>query len=87
MEKTSDILTENQINLIWGNANFGNDKSIEDKHKLIAKGLLQCVSGFSTGYTIQQILEELGLVLQTRELSQRGKRYLYAAYGINEPSI
>jgi hypothetical protein len=80
MEKVTDIVTEKQINIAWGNADFGNDRNAIDKYKLIANGVLKCASGFCTGDTMQCILEELGLVLQTWELSPRGKRYLFAAY-------
>ena len=80
MEKLTDIITEKQINIAWGNANFGADRNAIDRYKLIANGLLKCAVGYSTGHTMQCILEDLGLVLQTWELSPRGKRYLFAAY-------
>ena len=80
MEKVTDIITEKQINIAWGNADFGSDRNAIDKYKLIANGVLKYASGFGTGHTMQCILEDLGLVLPTWELSPRGKRYLFAAY-------
>lgn len=78
MEKVEDLVTDKQIDLAWGNANFGNTGLT--KRELIANVLLKCASGFETGHTAKCIVEDLGLVTQRWELSQRGKRYLFAAY-------
>jgi len=80
MNKVTDIITDAQINIAWGNADFGKDRNSKDKHELIANGVLKCAAGFATGHTMQCILEDLGLVLPTWELSPCGKQYLYYAY-------
>jgi hypothetical protein len=77
MEKVEDLVTDKQIDLAWGNANFGGTHS---KREVIANTLLKCASGYHTGHTAKCIVEELGLVTQKWQLSQRGKRYLFAAY-------
>ena len=77
MEKVEDLVTDEQINLAWGNANFGPDYS---RREIIANCLLKYASGYRTGHTAMCILQELGLLTQRRELSKRGKRYLFAAY-------
>ena len=77
MEKVEDLVTDKQIDLAWGNANFGETHS---KREVIANTLLKCSCGYYTGHTAKCIVEELGLVTQRWELSQRGKRYLFAAY-------
>jgi len=77
MENVQDLVTDKQVDLAWGNANFGDNYS---KRDIIANTLLKCASGYETGHTAKCIVEELGLVTQRWELSQRGKRYLFAAY-------
>ena len=77
MEKVEDLVTDKQIDLAWGNANFGVTHS---KREVIANTLLKCASGYHTGHTAKCIVEELGLVTQKWQLRQRGKRYLFAAY-------
>lgn len=77
MEKTEDLVTDQQIEIAWGNANFGGSHS---KRDIIANTILKCASGYHTGHTAKCIVEELGLVTKDWKLSQRGKRYLFAAY-------
>jgi hypothetical protein len=76
MDKVNDIVTDSQVELAWGNANFG-DVSPRD---VIANTLLKCAVGYATGRTARVICEELGLVTGDWQLSQRGKAYLFAAY-------
>lgn len=77
MEKVEDLVTDKQIDIAWGFANFGEGLT---KREIIANTLLKCASGYQTGHTAKCIVEELGLVTQKWTLSQRGKRYLYSAY-------
>lgn len=82
IETTIDLVTDAQVDLAWGNADFGNIS----KREVIANTLLKCASGYHTGHTASCIVQELGLVTQNWKLSQRGKRYLFAAY-CNEKSV
>lgn len=77
MENVKDLITDKQIEIVWGHANFGGSHT---KREIIANTVLKCASGFHTGRTAQMIVEELGLVTKDWKLSQRGKRYLFAAY-------
>jgi hypothetical protein len=76
MEKTVDILTDEQINFAWGNANFGDS----DRREVVANALLKYATGYGTGHTIECICRELGLTTQRGNLSTLGKRYLYAHF-------
>ena len=76
METVEQILTDEQINIAWGNANFG---SIS-KRNVVAGALLKCASGYYTGNTAKCIVEELGLVTKKWTLTKLGKRYLFAAF-------
>lgn len=77
MESVQDLVTDKQIELAWGNANFGDGPS---KREIIANTILKCASGYHTGHTAKCIVEELGLVTKDWNLSQRGRRYLFAAF-------
>lgn len=72
-----EIITDEQINAAWGNASFGKDVS---KREVIANALLKYASEYGTGYTIEQICRELGLITKQCKLNTRGKQYLYEAY-------
>lgn len=79
MKKLINIVSEEEIISVWGYANFGDDKELFDKYKIISKGLLKYASGFSTGHTLECILEELKL-LKNQKLTERGKMFLYSSY-------
>jgi len=77
MEKVQDIITDEQMEKAWGNANFGST----DKREIIRNTLLKCASGYYTGHTAKCIVSELGLVYQSKwKLSKLGQQYLFAAY-------
>lgn len=76
MDKPEILITDAQIDLVWGNANFGE----VGRRDLINNTLLKCASGYSTGRTAKCIVEELGLVTPKWKLTKLGERYLYAAY-------
>lgn len=76
MEKVEQILSDNEIDFSWGNANFGSIL----KRDVIAGTLLKCASGYHTGNTAKCIVEDLGLVTKKWTLTKKGKRYLFAAY-------
>lgn len=76
METVYDLVTDETLNKVFGDANFG-DKS---KRDVIANTLLKCACGYETGSTAKHIVQSLGLVTQKWKLSMWGKRYLYAAF-------
>lgn len=77
--KSSDIITDKAIDLIWGNADFG-DKLNENKRKVVDNALLKIACGYSNGYTAQCIIQELGLVKVDKQLTKIGKEYMYEAF-------
>ena len=76
-ETVQDLVTDKQVDLAWGNANFG--KNI-NKRKIIALTILKCASGYYSGSTATRIVEDLGLVTEDWKLSHRGKVYLFVAF-------
>lgn len=76
MEKVEELVTDEQITAVWGNADFGKIPM----RSVIAGAVLKYASGYSTGYTIKQICGELRLIGKNGTLTKLGKRYLYAAY-------
>jgi hypothetical protein len=79
METTFDLILDSQIDIAWGNANFG------DIHKrvVIGNALLKYASGYRTGHTIECICYELKLVTKNNNLTTLGKRYLFAHFSNN----
>jgi hypothetical protein len=77
MHDVKEIITDEQLNDAWGNANFGN----VDKREVLRNTLLKCAAGYKTGRTAECIVKELSLVKLTKwELTVIGKEYLFAAY-------
>jgi hypothetical protein len=76
MESTKEILSDEQIDSAWGNANFGKS----NKRDIIVNALLEYTYGYETGHTIKQICEELGLVTNQAELTTKGERYLFVHF-------
>lgn len=75
--KLEEIISNEEINGVWGNANFG---SIA-KREVIRNTLLKCASSYYSGHTATCIVRELGLVKSTNwELTKKGKQYLFEAY-------
>lgn len=76
METTEQILTDEQLNNAWGNANYGKIS----KREVVGLALLKYASGDGTGYTIETICRELRLITKQCNLTTLGKRYLYAHF-------
>jgi hypothetical protein len=71
-----EIVSENDLNEAWGNADFGNN----DKRFIVKHALLKCASGYYTGRTAKHILIELKLANDRWEMTPKGKQYLFAAF-------
>ena len=76
MEIVNEILTDEQINDAWGNADFGD----VNNRDVVANALLKYAAGYGTGNTIECICRELGLITKQCNLSTYGKLYLYAHF-------
>lgn len=80
------IVTDAEIDAVWGNANFGPCP----RRQIISDTVLKIAGGYDTGHTALIICQELGLLGRSKDperrtLTKKGKRYLYWAYrGLNE---
>lgn len=71
MKKLPKLVTLDEANSVWGNANFG-DKGF-DKLAYIKQALDKESMGYKNGWTITQILIELKLLTPKRRyMSTRG---------------
>lgn len=75
-EKIEDVVSDEELIKVWGNANFGST----DKREIVRNSLLKCACRYYTGKTAKQILEELSLVTTKWELTPKGRNYLWVAY-------
>ncbi|WP_417329212.1 hypothetical protein [Halomonas cupida] len=74
--KPEDIITDEEIERVHANANFGD----MGKREVVNQGVLKCASGYYQGHTSRQIITEHGLVTHEYELTPKGKAYLWAAF-------
>ena len=74
------IITDEEIDRIHGNANFGG----MSKRDIVNLGVLKCASGYYQGHTSAQIIKEHGLINGKYELTAKGRAYLWAAFGDGE---
>lgn len=75
-DEQNKIISDEEINTVWGSANFGNIT----KRDVIKYGLLKRTSGYHQGHTSTQILMELGLINKDFNLSKKGKLYLWTSF-------
>ena len=76
MSELQKIISDEELNKVCGNANFGNCS----KRDVLRSTLLKCASGYYTGHTAKCIVEELGLVTKKWTLTKKGKQYLYESF-------
>lgn len=76
MDNLQKIISDELVDKVWSNANFGDKMS---KRDIIRYGLLKCASGYYTGFTLKNILSELGLT-KNLTLTKIGRIYLYEAF-------
>ena len=81
MQTPSDIISDEEIDRVHANANFGSTP----KRWVVDEALLKCACGYHNGHTAQTILAEHGLIREARRrgttaLTQRGRKYLFAAF-------
>lgn len=75
-----DIITDKQINSVWGSANFGEELN-KNKRNVVDNALLKIACGYSNGYTAHCIIKELGLISEkTMKLTKLGRNYLYESF-------
>lgn len=79
------IITDEEIERVHAGANFGPTMT---KRQVVNQALLKCACGYSNGHTAATIIEEHGLIVLARRrgttaLTARGRKYLWAAFGLN----
>ena len=68
------IVTRDEVEAIKGNANFGEYVDIMDVVKF---GLLKSACGYYHGHTSTQIIIELGLITEKRNITKKGRENLF----------
>ena len=72
------LVTGEQIEKVWQNANFGDTP----RREVIFNALHQIAGNFATGHTAECIVKELRLVGVKDTLTKKGAKYLF--YAIKE---
>ncbi len=76
MNEEIEIISDEEIEKVHANANFGGMQ----KREVVNRGVLKCASGYYQGSTSTQIIKEHGLVNDNYELTPKGRMYLWAAF-------
>ena len=76
MSDKKEIISDDEIERVHANANFGS----MPKRDVVDQGILKCASGYYQGYTSTRIIEKHGLINEKYELTPKGKAYLWAAF-------
>lgn len=71
------IVSDTEIELVHGKSNFGSMR----KRDVVNLGVLKCASGYYQGSTSKQIIKQHGLIDSTYILTEKGRSYLWAAFG------
>lgn len=82
MNTVKEIISDEEIEKVHANANFGS----MGKREVVNQGVLKCASGYYQGHTSTQIIREHGLVNDRYELTAKGRAYLWSAFR-NEVSV
>ncbi|MCK5616284.1 hypothetical protein KAR91_81230 [Candidatus Pacearchaeota archaeon] len=73
-EKDKPIIpTDEEIDAVWGHANFGGYKRID----VVKMGVLKCASGYYQGHTSRRIVTELELITESYHITSRGRQCLW----------
>ena len=76
MTKPEEIITDEEIEKVHANANFGGYK----KRDVVNLGVLKVASGYYQGSTSKHIITEHGLIDDDYNLTVKGKTYLWAVF-------
>ena len=82
-DKPEDIISDEEIERVHANANFGS----MGKRQVVNQGVLKCASGYHQGSTSNHILRDHGLVTKNYRLTNKGQRYLWAAFNSKPMSV
>ena len=73
-----EIIYDEEIERVHGSANFGQSYT---KRDIVRFGVLKAASGYYQGSTSRAICEEHGLIDKEYELTEKGRKYLWVAFG------
>ncbi len=76
----AEIISDSEIDKVHGHANFGG----MTKREVVALGVLKVASGYHQGGTSEQIILEHGLITSDYKLTDKGRRYLWEAFGYGQ---
>lgn len=74
-----EIITDEEIEKVHAHSNFGDMK----KRDVVNYGVLKCACGYYQGHTSNTIIKEHGLVDSKYKITDKGRVYLWAAFGDN----
>lgn len=73
MKQYAKIITDEQLENVWGSANFGS----QSKREVLRDTLLKVLAGYDTGRTAKVICRELDLIHATKwMLTAKGRKYI-----------
>lgn len=68
-----EIVTDKQLDDVWGNANFGS----ESKRDVLKDTLIKVLAGYDTGSAAKFICRQLGLIFDNKwALTSKGRKYI-----------
>jgi len=76
MRKEFKPVTIEEIEDVWHGANFGPELN-KNKMNVVKGALLKWACGYTTGHTAYDILVDLGLLTERKNLTVRGKKQLW----------
>ena len=81
MSAAEEIVTDADIDAVWGNASFGT----ATRREVVDRTVLKYACGYISGHTATMIVRDLGLISvdpyeRKSWLTKKGQLYLYAAY-------
>lgn len=76
MNDYKEIITDDEIEKVHANANFGG----MDKRDVVNQGILKCASGYYQGSTSTRIIMEHGLIDDQYKLTLKGRLYLWTVF-------
>lgn len=74
------IVPTYEMRKAFGYANFGST----DDREILRHAVLKCAAGFHQGHTSKMIAMELGLIDKDYKLTEKGQKYLWAAFNNKE---
>ncbi len=80
MDTLEEIISDTELDKVYGNANFGGAGDMAEKREVVRHGVLKCACGYYQGHTSTQIVIKLGLVDNEYKITPKGQRYLWLAF-------